>query len=106
MGSNQVNITIDGAAARRDVQRIQGAMQALNEALNTVNTLTRQAQQMRGQTGTAIVEKSTEMATLIRAMSARMVETSGFINDTVAKYQAKDEHLGNVIAHSGFGGLF
>ena len=106
MGSNQVNITIDEAVARRDVQRIQGAMQALNEALNTVNTLTRQAQQMRGQTGTAIVEKSTEMATLIRAMSARMVETSGFINDTVAKYQAKDEHLGNVIAHSGFGGLF
>lgn len=106
MGSNQVNITIDEAAARRDVQRIHGAMQALNEALNTVNTLTRQAQQMRGQTGTAIVEKSTEMATLIRAMSARMVETSGFINDTVAKYQAKDEHLGNVIAHSGFGGLF
>ena len=50
MGSNQVNITIDEAAARRDVQRIQGAMQAL--------------------------------------------------------YQAKDEQLGNLIAHSGFGGLF
>lgn len=106
MGSNQINITIDEAAAKRDVQRIQGARQELNEALNTVNMLMQQAQQMRGQTGTAIVEKSTEIAMLTRRMSARLVETSGFINDTVAKYQSKDEQLGNIIAHSGFGGLF
>ena len=50
-------------------------MQALNEALNTVNTLTRQAQQMRGQTGTAIVEKSTEIHRDIKPDNILMTET-------------------------------
>lgn len=105
MGRNQVNITIDEDAARRDVMRIRGAKQALDEALRTVNTLNQQAQQMRGQTGRAIVEKSAELTSMVEALSARMVETSSFINSTVLKYQVKDDRLAEIISHSGFGGF-
>lgn len=86
-------ITIDEAAAKRDVSKINSAMTCLNQSRRTIVQLISCAESMQGQTGSAIVEKANEMLTRVDKLMRNLETSASLIDSTVCRYQQKDAEL-------------
>ena len=90
------NVTIDEDAANRDIRRINQALPSLQEAKASLERVREEGNQTKGETGKAIVEKSTELIRRIDRLISSLEETSILLKRTVEKYQEIDENLAKV----------
>ena len=98
--------TIDPDAAARDIRNMTSRVQLLSEMRRRLRLLNQQAQTMRGDTGTAIVEKSQELLNRTASAETGIQDAIQFIRMTVWSYEEKDDALANVIRHGGGGRRF
>lgn len=87
------NVTIDEDAANRDIRRINQALPSLHDAKTSLERVREEGNRTQGETGRAIVEKSTELIRRIDRLISSLEETKVFLKRTVVKYQEIDENL-------------
>lgn len=93
-------ITIDENAADYDIRRINEALFHLQNSRAALNNLIKQAVDYQGNTGTAIIEKATELRSQVDDMINRLNETATFIRRTVDHYQWLDHQVKEAIIAS------
>lgn len=86
-------ITIDEQVARRDIQKINNALPALEAAKAALERLVDEGSNTKGAAGAAIVEKTMELIKKINAMIQAMQETKNCIEQTVRHYQKLDQEV-------------
>lgn len=90
-------ITIDEQAAQRDVQRISSVLPFLQESMTAIEQLLEESSSMRGNTGSAIAEKSAELQKRLAQLIQDLNETSDYISKVVSKYQKLDREVKSAI---------
>lgn len=84
-------ITIDAAAANKDIKRLREAIQVLEDSRSAIRSLTRQASQMQGAVAVAVMNQAQRMEKSLGSMIGRLEETIAFIQKTVRHYELLDE---------------
>ncbi len=90
-------ITIDEVAARKDIKRIDEAIQRLNMARSALNQLHSTSVSIKGNTGHALEEKSMEIIGRLNASISYLEMTKSAVQKTVAKYQRLDREVKQLI---------
>ncbi len=96
-------ITIDEAAAEKDVRNIRAAREILVEAKRSIDRLFAQASESTGDTAAAILEKAQELAKKVDVLVNRLDESAHLIQKTVAHYQEVDRQVKAAIAAASVG---
>ena len=91
-------IIIDEAAARADMNRITNAIPDLQQARAALLRVKEEGEVTEGQTGKAIVEKSSQLITRIDRLIRSLQETKQEIYVTVKQNQELDESIASSIA--------
>lgn len=86
-------ITIDEQAAWADINRIQQALPSLSAAKSALEQLILQCGVMQGETSAAISEKAAELLVKVNGLIQKLNETSGYISQTVYRYQEIDRQV-------------
>lgn len=94
-------IKIDEAAARTDIARINQAIPELQAARAALLRVKEQGEATKGQTGKAIVEKSTALINRIDKLIRSLRETSQEINVTVQQNQMFDSSIASLLNNIG-----
>ena len=87
------NLTIDEGAAYSDANKIDQANADLAQARKALTQLYGLSQSIKGQTGSAISEKTGELINRLDQLSGQLQNSSAYIRRTVRYYQQKDEEL-------------
>lgn len=95
-------IIIDPSAANADIAKINQAIEKLTNAQRAVQNLNTRASEMNSQTGSAIVEKCSELNSQLQALEKDLNTTITLINKAVQEYYEKDADLA---AEFGKGGV-
>ena len=82
---------IDEAVARSDMVKMNQAVEHLKRARQTIVRLLNEAENMQGQTGTAIVEKAQELQVRIDRLTRQLQTSVALLNSTVVHYQKLDD---------------
>lgn len=82
---------IDEAVARSDMARMNQAIQHLKQAHHAVTRLRNEAENMRGETALAIVEKTQELQVRIDRLTRQLQSSVALIGSAVSHYQQLDE---------------
>ncbi len=90
-------ITIDAAAANKDIKRLREAIQVLEDSRSAIRSLTRQASQMQGAVAVAVMNQAQRMEKSLGSMIGRLEETIAFIQKTVRHYELLDEQIKQAI---------
>ena len=96
-------ITIDEAAAHRDIMKIEQAENYLEESRVKVLQLLELAEGMTGNTAAAIRDKAEEMRAEIDSLRSNLNASKQLIRKTVIRYQLVDSSLAAHIAGAGGG---
>ncbi len=91
-------IIIDEAAAKADMNRITNAIPDLQQARAALLRVKEEGEVTEGQTGKAIVEKSSQLITRIDRLIRSLQETKQEIYVTVKQNQELDESIASSIA--------
>lgn len=94
-------ITIDEAAANKDINNIRQAVSKLEDSQNSLVRLFSAASTMQGQTGQAIVEQSGKLQSRIEALKTQLNRSASLIQSTVEKYREEDRQLAQSIRSGG-----
>ena len=86
-------ITIDEAAANRDISKINQTIPLLKNAKSSLITLRNQAAATKGETGNALQEKSSELIRQIDSQIAHLEATASMIRRVVRHYQILDQKV-------------
>ena len=86
-------ITIDEAAANRDISKINQVIPKLKGARSSLMTLRGQAISTKGETGNALQEKTSELISQIDKQIAHLEATTSLIKRTVRHYQILDQKV-------------
>ena len=90
-------ITIDAAAAQKDIRRIREAIQVLEDSRSAICSLERQAGQMQGEVAFAIVHQAGRMKKSLENVIDKLEETIIFVQKTVRHYELLDEQIKQAI---------
>ena len=93
-------LTIDEAAANRDIKRLREAANILKDSRASIRSLRQQSTDMQGLAAQAIQEKSTEMEKKLTQMIDKLEDTADYIQKVVKRYQKIDEDLKKLIERS------
>ena len=91
-------IIIDEAAAKADMNRITNAIPDLQQARAALLRVKEEGEVTQGQTGKAIVEKSSQLITRIDRLIRSLQETKQEIYVTVKQNQELDDSIASSIA--------
>ena len=86
-------ITIDEDAANRDIARINQIIPRLLDAKTVLETMKAQSENTKGDTGSALMEKTTEMIGKINQQISNLEETRLLIQKTVKHYKLLDQKV-------------
>ncbi len=82
---------IDEAVARSDISKMNQAIQRLKNARHAIAQLIACAESMSGQTGSAIVEKSTELQQRTDRLIRSLQTSIALLEKTIIHYQNVDD---------------
>lgn len=82
---------IDEAVARSDMAKMEQAISHLKQARQSIVRLMNEGEGMRGQTGTAVVEKSQELLHRIDRLIRQLQNSVSLLGSTVVHYQQIDD---------------
>ena len=94
--NNNQNVTIDEEVANLDIRRISQAIPSLQAARAALVQVQQEGNATKGQTGTAVVEKATELIRRIDGLLQSLENTQTVIRRTVQKYQDIDASLADL----------
>lgn len=94
-------ITIDEAAAKRDIMKIEQAENYLEESRVKVLQMLELAEGMTGNTAAAIRDKAEEMRAEIDSLRSKLNASKQLIRSTVIRYQLVDSSLASFIGGGG-----
>lgn len=95
-------ITIDEAAARRDIQKIETALPYLYNAKKSVIRIREEGSSTIGETGKAIVEKAEELTNTTNKVIEELEKTKSYIEKVVRYYQQLDREVKEQIQKATF----
>lgn len=91
MTTTTSTIYIDPDAANADISKLNFAISRLEEAQNSIKTLSSNASGMTGETGMAITEKCTTLSSQIDSLKENLNDTIRLIRSAIKEYQEKDQ---------------
>ena len=90
-------ITIDAAAAQKDIGRLREAIQVLEDSRSAIRSLKRQAGQLQGAAALAVANQAGRMEKSLNNTIDKLEETISFIQKTVRHYELLDEQIKQAI---------
>ena len=90
-------ITIDEAAAQKDIKQLRLSIEKMETALNELNEILVQAEEFSGNTGTQIREASVLMIQNIQKSIKNTEDAIDQIQKTVSKYQLLDQKVKGIV---------
>lgn len=94
-------IIIDPSAANADIAKIRSAISRLEASQNSIKKLSASASDMTGQTGSAIMDKCTQLDSQIKALKTNLNYTIRLINAAIKEYEEKDNELARAYQNGG-----
>ena len=94
-------VTIDESAANQDIQKMRNAIAKLEDSKRSITKLSHAASSMRGQTGSAIVEKCGQLDKQVEELTSQLNRSIRYIQQTVKKYKEEDHQLAQKIRSGG-----
>lgn len=94
-------ITIDEAAAQKDIANIRAAIQDLQAARDSLNEIMYQSQSFAGNTALGIEGSSRQLINEYDRLIGQLQSTVATISSTVEKYRKIDDELKNYIYNRG-----
>lgn len=94
-------ITIDEAAAQKDISNIRAAIQDLQAARDSLNEIMYQSQSFAGSTALGIEGSSRQLINEYDRLIGQLQGTVATISSTVEKYRKIDDELKNYIYNRG-----
>ena len=93
-------ITIDEAAAQKDIKQLRLSIEKMETALNELNEILVQAEEFSGNTGTQIREASMILIKDIQNSIKSSEDAIDQIQKTVNKYQRLDQEIKGIVNSS------
>ena len=90
-------ITIDEAAAQKDIKQLQLSIESMQKALNELNEILAQSEEFSGNTATQIREASVLMIQNIQKSIKNTEDAIDQIQKTVSKYQLLDQKVKGIV---------
>lgn len=90
-------ITIDEVAASNDIKNLNKSKENLECAIEKFKEVVSIATEFSGNTGTTIVETSSQMQKMLKEAVTKIETTADNINATVKKYQSIDTSIKDTI---------
>lgn len=95
---SDTRVYINDEAAAADIRRLNEAITKLDDSLNATKRVQQTTSDMKGKTGTAIVEQANRLEAQIKSLKENLSRTIKSIQNAVNEYHEKDSELARNIS--------